>query len=184
MRGRFGAAFLCALFVSAFALADVEFARRIYGQPGLHRFGKVSDEIYRGAKPEPHGYQTLRRLGIRTVINLERSTRRRDVERAGLKYYHIPLNPARPPSETEQRRIFQIMTDTTKQPVFVHCYHGRDRTGVIVALYRIKFQGWNRRDAIKEMISFGHDPPGYPALTRYLREGEIKIMRKAGRLEN
>ena len=41
-------------------------------------------------------------------------------------------------------------------PVLVHCKHGADRTGCIVALYRIVFQSWSKEAAIDEMHNGGY----------------------------
>ena len=37
------------------------------------------------------------------------------------------------------------------QRVLLHCYHGSDRTGASVAMYRIIFENWTIDDAVKEM---------------------------------
>ena len=46
---------------------------------------------------------------------------------------------------------FPHMADPAKRPVFVHCKHGADRTGTMVAFYRILFEGWSKDEAIREM---------------------------------
>ena len=38
---------------------------------------------------------------------------------------------------------------------FVHCEHGQDRTGLIVALYRVKVNGWDKPKSEKEMLALG-----------------------------
>lgn len=38
----------------------------------------------------------------------------------------------------------------------VHCWHGSDRTGAVIAAYRIVQQGWSQHDAIDEMINGGY----------------------------
>lgn len=35
--------------------------------------------------------------------------------------------------------------------VLVHCYHGADRTGLIVASYRVIYQNWDLNEAKREM---------------------------------
>jgi protein tyrosine/serine phosphatase len=32
----------------------------------------------------------------------------------------------------------------------VHCWRGKDRTGTIIACYRIQHDGWSSRQALKE----------------------------------
>lgn len=47
------------------------------------------------------------------------------------------------------------MVDPANQPVFVHCRHGQDRTGIVVAAYRMKVDKWSLPDAETEMQAFG-----------------------------
>ena len=42
------------------------------------------------------------------------------------------------------------------QPFIIHCRRGKDRTGLLVALYRIEAQGWHPQLAWEEMRYFGH----------------------------
>lgn len=155
------------------ALPKYEFAKRIHGLDGLHRFGKVSDSVYRGAHPEPEGYRTLHELGIKTIVELDRSkTRASILKEYGFDYIHIPMDPTIAPSETQQRKFLKVLTDTEAMPIFVHCYHGKDRAGVMMALYRIKVQNWPIKRAIEEMEKFGHDPEDYPNNLEFLNSLE------------
>ena len=54
----------------------------------------------------------------------------------GLAYEHIYFN-ALHPEEKEVVRFLQIVTDPLRQPAFVHCKHGADRTGMMCAIYRV-----------------------------------------------
>ena len=51
--------------------------------------------------------------------------------------------------------------DAAPKPVFVHCMKGQDRTGVVIAAYRIRRQGWTFDQAYQEMLSYGHKPGGF-----------------------
>ena len=42
-----------------------------------------------------------------------------------------------------------------KGPILIHCWHGSDRTGAVIAMYRLVFQGWSKENAIKEMTEEG-----------------------------
>jgi tyrosine-protein phosphatase SIW14 len=54
------------------------------------------------------------------------------------------------------------MADSTNYPIFVHCQHGQDRTGVIVALYRIFYEQWTPQAAHDEMMNMGFHPELVP----------------------
>jgi len=47
------------------------------------------------------------------------------------------------------------MGDQSAYPIYVHCLYGVDRTGTMMALYRIRQQGWRNADALEEMTYFG-----------------------------
>jgi protein tyrosine/serine phosphatase len=55
-------------------------------------------------------------------------------------------------------RFLRIVTDPVNHPILVHCQHGADRTGTMVAAYRIFIQGWNPEEAIRELPHFGFHP--------------------------
>jgi len=53
------------------------------------------------------------------------------------------------------RIALSAMTDPANQPVFVHCSRGTDRTGVVMAVYRMEVDGWSEAEAEAEMEAFG-----------------------------
>ena len=122
--------------------------------PGkLYRSGQLSSEDLAKAC-EQHG--------IKTIINLR--TSKSSVQRAkrllgpnGVWVVHIPMSPNTPPDADELNEFFSIMDDPSHHPVLIHCAHGRDRTGVMVAMYRIRYQNWPPKKAYAEMESLGHN---------------------------
>ena len=121
----------------------------------LPRFQHVSERVYRGAQPRDGGLSRLRELGINTVINLRGAsaqTRAQEAEaRAlGLNYFNIALPNWGRPQDARVRRILEIIAAPENGRVFIHCRSGVDRTGLIVALYRMTNEGWNTNDALAE----------------------------------
>jgi protein tyrosine phosphatase (PTP) superfamily phosphohydrolase (DUF442 family) len=130
-------------------------AMRISGLPGLSNVGRLAPGIYRGAQPKAEGYRALKAMGIRTVVNLRsRHSERAAVEAAGLRSIEIPMSTTEVSAATV-KRVVALMTDPAIQPVFVHCAHGEDRTGVVVAVYRMEVDGWSNAEAEAEMQAFG-----------------------------
>ena len=126
----------------------------------LPRFQQVSERLYRGAQPRAGGVQRLRELGIDTIVNLRGSgelTRAEEAEaRAlGLNYFNVPLPNWGRPQDDRVRRILLIIAAPQNGRVFVHCKDGVDRTGTIVALYRIGQQHWSTNDALAEAERLG-----------------------------
>jgi protein tyrosine/serine phosphatase len=124
--------------------------------PGLANVGRVAPGVYRGAQPEAAGYATLQKMGIRTVINLRVSmSERAAVEAAGMQSFEVPMEMSRDGLRAKVDRALGLMADPANQPVFVHCRHGQDRTGIVVAAYRMKMERWPLADAEAEMQAFG-----------------------------
>lgn len=131
-------------------------SERILGLPGLKNVGRVSPMIFRGAQPAPEGYTTLKKMGIRTVLNLRTSgSEKKQVEAAGMRSVEISIKMSVDVTREKIDRIVAIMADPANQPVFVHCKLGKDRTGIVVAAYRMKVEGWPLNLAESEMESFG-----------------------------
>lgn len=128
--------------------------------PELPNFHEVSRQLYRGAQPRAGGVHRLAALGIKTIINLrgdDEQTRGEEqaAAAAGLRYFSLPLpDLSRPPTERVEH-IMALINAAENQPVFVHCNHGKDRTGVIAAIYRITHDGWTSEQAKAEAKRYG-----------------------------
>ncbi|MBT0652082.1 fused DSP-PTPase phosphatase/NAD kinase-like protein [Geomobilimonas luticola] len=131
-------------------------SERIYNLPGLSNVGRIAPGIYRGAQPGAEGYGTLKKMGIRTVIDFRTTdNERRQVEEAGMRAIAVPIEMSRDGLREKVDRVVALMADPANQPVFIHCRHGQDRTGIVAAAYRMKVEGWSLKDAETEMQSFG-----------------------------
>ena len=131
-------------------------SERLFGLPGLTNIGRVAPGILRGAQPKPEGYATLKAMGVKTVINLHTHHGEREaVGAVGMRYVEIPMNVWKDVDPAAVRKALSVMTDPANQPVFVHCSHGADRTGVVAAVYRMEIDGWSEAEAEAEMEAFG-----------------------------
>jgi protein tyrosine phosphatase (PTP) superfamily phosphohydrolase (DUF442 family) len=140
---------------------------------GIPQFSRISAELYRGGQPTKDGWDYLKTIGIKTVLCLRTNPNNcNHVQRLAMQYQHIPFKHLRPEDDTVLR-FLQIVIDPNQQPVFVHCYHGVDRVGMMSAVYRIVVQGWSKDRALKEMEEFGHwglwDP-----LEIYIRKMDVE----------
>ena len=140
---------------------------------------KVTDNFYRCPQPSPEGMVELKKMGIKTIINLRRHHKDDDEAReAGMKMIHIPINTWHM-KDKYVVQFLKIATDSEKQPILLHCKHGSDRTGTMCAMYRIVVQGWSKEDAIKEMKEGGY---GYHKmwrnLVKYIKNVDIEKIKK------
>ena len=132
------------------------------GQPpheGIVNFGKVNDNLFRGAQPDATGLVNLKRLGVKTIINLRQPGKNWEVEVAqaqtnGLVFTNIPLSGLGRPSEETVRQVLALI-EALPSPVFIHCEHGCDRTGTIIACYRIQHDKWSNDKALAEAEHYG-----------------------------
>ena len=147
--------------------------------PGCGNLYKVSDTLYRGEQPTAEGFEELEKLGIKTVVNLRSLHSDRDgLEGTELGYEHIRME-AWDPEPDEVKTFLEIVTDPEKQPVFVHCMHGADRTGTMVAVYRIVIEDWDSEKAINEMQNgpFGFHEI-WTGLPKFLEDLDAKALQK------
>ncbi|MFA7336931.1 MAG: dual specificity protein phosphatase family protein [Candidatus Obscuribacterales bacterium] len=126
----------------------------------INNFHQVSPLLYRGGQPNEKGFVALSEMAVKTVVSLRWRKRRVEserliVERLGMRFVSIPLNYWTLPSQAHVKELLDIIDDQTNHPVFIHCFHGADRTGVMVAMYRILRHDWSLKEAYKEMRACG-----------------------------
>ena len=146
------------IFVFAFVLPAL--AASGSGLHGIDNFYQVDAHVYRGAQPTDAGFGYLARLGVKTVIDLREADERSKAEEkavtaAGMRYINIPMTGLTPPTESEISTILRILEDSGADPVFVHCRRGADRTGAVIASYRIDHDHWDNTRALKEARAQG-----------------------------
>lgn len=137
---------------------------------GVQNFGVVTPRLYRGGQPTHQGFERLARMGINIVVDTGRSRRdEKQIRQLGMRYVSIPWYCPFP-NDTVFARFLKVMKENPGKKVFVHCRLGDDRTGMMVAAYRMADQGWTADEAMKEMHSFGFSAPHHvicPGLAHY-----------------
>jgi len=129
--------------------------------PGVPNFHQVNGNIYRGGQPTAQGWVSLNRLGVKTVLDLRRAgehsikAEQQAVEAAGMHYVNVPMFGIVAPTEKKISGALALLQSSDAGPVFVHCRQGMDRTGAVIACYRIAHDGWRNEVALKEAKSYG-----------------------------
>lgn len=143
----------------------------------IRNFYKIDADLYRGARPKfrEEVYLKLAALGIRTIVNLEGSAQaakeqalvartNKRLLREGqpqLEFDSFPIEPLTGVGlmGVSDRRMQVLFAQLQKapKPVFIHCKHGRDRTGAIVAIYRMRRGELSYSQAYEEALHYKFD---------------------------
>ena len=140
---------------------------------GIENFGKVNDNYYRGSQPIADEFSELKKLGIKTIIDLREDSLKDSgnlARAAGFQYVNIPLSTKRAATNDQTEYFLGLVNDQANWPVFVHCKGGRHRTGEMTAIYRITQDGWTAEKAYDEMKKYDfEDSFFYPrSLKKYV----------------
>jgi tyrosine-protein phosphatase SIW14 len=149
------------IFLLAILLATVQgiavTAQDLRSSVDIRNFGKVNDNYYRGSQPDATQFEDLKRLGVKTIIDLRKDKLEQASDwavAAGLKYVNIPLTTKKPATEDQTADFLKLVTDPANWPVYVHCKGGRHRTGEMTAIFRITHDGWTSDQAYQEMKKY------------------------------
>jgi len=142
-------------------LVEPRFARRLTDARGVAYAAEVAPGLYRGGQPDDEGIAWLKSIGVRTIVNLRHFHGDTEGERAaaaGLRYERIPLASSRAPTRAQVAQFLELVKDPALRPIYVHCLHGVDRTGAMMAVYRMEMEGWPTAEAFAEMEYFQAHP--------------------------
>ena len=112
--------------------------------------------LYRGGQPTHGGFERLSEMGINIVVDVGRSRRdEKQIKQLGMRYVSLPWYCPFPKDDVFQR-FLRLVKENPDKKIFVHCRLGDDRTGMMIAAYRMGAQGWTAERAMEEMHFFGY----------------------------
>ena len=140
---------------------------------------RVEDGLYRGAQPTAAGFKELAALGVRCVLDVAGGPGDGAlVEGGSLKLFHVSMS-AFGLRDDRVLEALRIMADPQNRPLLIHCRLGADRTGALVALYRVVIQGWSPEKAVLEMTQGGyHHSSLWKNLETYVLKADAAALRK------
>lgn len=145
-------------------------------QPGLHgisNFGQVTPTLFRGGQPTSEGFRELKQMGVDTVVSFrhekgENSLERRAVEALGMRFVNVPWHAWDDPTDQQVSQFLVLLSSHRRSKVYVHCQQGRDRTGTMVAIYRVAVEHWCPASAVAEMKAYHYHHFFFPQLETYV----------------
>lgn len=142
----------------------------------LENFYQVSPMVYRSAQPYTQGFAALTSYGIGEVLDLR--IYHRDVPaKPWFTLYQTPLVA----SNLTPQRVVQALNiiAQAKQPILVHCQHGSDRTGLVIALYRMVCQHWSKAQALDELVNGGYGyHPIFTNIPEFIQQTDVQTLRQ------
>jgi hypothetical protein len=120
---------------------------------GIPNFAIVDPGVYRGGQPDTDGWKYLKSLGVKTVA-----------KELGMAVVDVSGPPSdytdfyKAPRPEMMRLAVVTLEDENLRPVYVHCLHGQDRTGLAVGIFRVLHDRYSKSDAYKEMLDHHFHP--------------------------
>lgn len=149
-----------------FAFASVSFSQMVsktaaeFPSVKIKNFGQMDTNYFRGGQPKKDQYQSLKELGVTTIIDLRNDPEEYEkpaAESLGMRYINIPMDDAEYPSDATIATFLKEINDPANGTMYVHCKGGKHRAGVTGAVYRFNKYGWNYDQAFAEMEKFNFD---------------------------
>lgn len=150
----------------------------------IARFAQVDKELFRGGLPSKTDLKSLKAMGIKTDISLMGEVpvfdtfhvcrEKRWTKEIGMKFINVVVPTGHVPfkkkiSDAHATAFLKAALDPANQPAYVHCVHGRDRTGTMVAVYQMVKNKYSNEQAFAEMKKFGFNPEHYPTLAAFVQ---------------
>jgi|GEM_PF-2564057 len=150
---------------------------------GIDSYSEPVSGIFRGPRPiNQNDYNLLEKLNLKNVVNLQGKDlynklypiikihepgenkktilkEKEALQSVGIAFYHLPLSSLETMTDEDDKKIDDLlafMNNEENRPLYVHCEHGKDRTGLIIALYKVKYLNMPIDLAYGEWVKEGH----------------------------
>jgi protein tyrosine/serine phosphatase len=147
-------------------------------------FHIAASGIWRSSQPNKESIIRMRGHGLKSIINL-RGDKETDnwesklSDSLGINYFSRPIDSREKQDLDYLKGILALAEDSTNQPALIHCLGGKDRTGLIVGMYKLKYSTLPLSEIKKEMIMYGHDNEELPEIFNSLEAYASEIRKKS-----
>lgn len=148
-----------AAFAFILSVGQVCAAADATAAPDIRNFHQVDEHVFRGAQPSTLGLRELGALGIKQVIDLREpgaatTFEKEQAKKLGISYINVPFRELSAPTNDQVQTVIKLLT-SKDVPTFIHCRRGKDRTGTVIACYRMQHDGWDNQRALREARMYG-----------------------------
>ncbi|XOV67398.1 MAG: dual specificity protein phosphatase family protein [Fluviicola sp.] len=147
-------------------------------EKAIKNFHQVDQNLYRSAQPSKAEMKWAEEKGIKTIINLRNVIDdKQEIRGTELTQIRIPL---RAKNLTYDDIIVTLSAiEAAEKPVLIHCLHGSDRTGCMVAAYQM-YQGMDKQEAITIFLDgkYGYNKKLFPNILELLQTINVRQLRQ------
>ena len=145
-------------------------------------FHIVDNGIWRSAQPSIESIAVMKRHGLKTIVNLRGSEENhlwesRICDSLGIQYFHLPMDGREVPDTAEIKKILRVIENQQNQPLMYHCLGGKDRTGIVTAIYRLKNSDIGFEEVHTEMLMYGYNEEEFPHLAEFAKRWREKYFK-------
>jgi hypothetical protein len=124
----------------------------------IERFRKITDGLYRGSAPSENDVKNLHKyLNIKKIVSLDKETGEainNICNNLGIEHIIIPLNGRKGPlAKLMSYDLYDLLM--SGGPTYIHCMAGKDRTGLVSAMFKCLYMDWTYDQAMQEAKSLG-----------------------------
>lgn len=145
----------------------------------LENLYQLNSDVYRSDQPNRISMQDLEYYGVKSILSLRfLNDDSNEAKGTNLKLFSVPMFAWNIKYE-DVLKAMKILNEAPK-PILIHCYHGSDRTGLIIALYRLINNKWSKQDAMFELKQkkFGYHSFLFPNIENFILELDISQFKK------
>ena len=131
--------------------------------------------LYTSGQPQGLGLEWVKHYGFRTLINLRRpdsngtSEEKAFAAENGLHFYNFSIGSSHEDIEDTVKRFLAIVDDKSHWPILVHCSRGKERSGVLAAIFHIEYDRWPNDRALEETYRLGLEEGRMPISEDFVR---------------
>ena len=140
-------------------LADQQVTKET--RDGIKNFSRLETTVACAGAITPEAMPEIKKMGFVSVINLREpqepgadvEKHRAAAEAAGLRYYHVPFNGAKPDPKAADEFV-KIISSKDAAPAFIHCASA-NRASAMWLIKRIVVDRWEVERAEAEATALG-----------------------------